>query len=119
MLLNICKAKLNRAKVTSANVEYHGSLTVDQEILERLNIFENEKVLLVNLSNSNRFETYVMAGERGKREIGLNGGAALLGKVGDTIGFASFALMTEEEAKNFTQKIVSLDEHGMIVSIKE
>lgn len=119
MLLEICKAKLNRAQVTSVNVEYHGSLTVDQEILERLNIFDNEKILVVNLSNGNRFETYAMAGERGKREIGLNGGAALLGKVGDTIGFASFALMTEEEAKNFIPKIVSLDEKGKIVLIRE
>lgn len=106
MLIQICKAKLNRAKVTSTQIDYHGSLTIDKELLEELNVFDNEKVLVVNLTNENRFETYVIPGERGKREIGLNGGAAKLGKVGDTIGFLAFAIMTEDEAINFKPKII-------------
>ncbi len=115
----VCRAKLNRAPVTFSSPDYVGSLTVDEEILERLGVHKYEKVLVVNRTNGNRFETYVLPGQRGKREIGLNGGAALLGKVGDIVGFVAFATIAEAAAVNFKPKVIELDSDGRIVDIEQ
>ena len=114
-MIQLCKAKLQRAVVTDANINYHGSITIDKEILNALNVFEFEKVLVVNFNNGNRFETYVIPGIWGKREICLNGGTAKLGSVGDEVGFLSFKLMSEEEAIEFRPKIVSINKNGDII----
>ena len=119
MTITVCKAKLNRARVTSAKVKYRGSLTVDAEILEKLNVYEYEKVLVVNLTNRKRFETYIIGGERGRREIGLNGGAALLGRVGDEIGFVAWAQIDERSANNFKPKVVELLDNGTIIELEK
>ena len=118
-LLNVCKAKLNKCIVTESKSNYSGSLTVDQEILERLNIYNYEKILVVNLSNGKRFETYAISGEYGSRTIGLNGGAAHMGKVGDIIGFVAFASIEEEEIVNFKPKVIEITEEGKIKVIKQ
>lgn len=116
-MIQLCKAKLQRAIVTDANVDYHGSITIDKEILTILNVYDYEKVLVVNFNNGARFETYVIPGKWGKRDICLNGGTAKLGSVGDEIGFLCFKSISEKKATNFKPKIVSLDSTGSIVHI--
>lgn len=99
MLLNILKSKIHRAVVTQADLNYVGSITIDENLMEAANIYENERVLIVNNNNGARFETYVIAGERGSGMICLNGSAARMVQVGDIVIIMAYALMTPEEAK--------------------
>lgn len=117
--LTVCRAKLNRAPVTFSCQDYVGSLTVDVEILEALGVHKYEKVLVVNRTHGQRFETYIIPGERGKREIGLNGGAALLGQVGDVIGFVVFGTINAKAIVHFEPKVVELAPDGRIVEIEQ
>ena len=115
MLIQICKAKLNKAVVTACEQDFSGSIAVDAEVLDVLNIYPYEKVLVVNRCRGHRFETYVVPGKKG--EVVLQGGAALLGEVGDTVGFLCFALMDSEEAGAWKPKIVELNTDGGIIQI--
>ncbi len=115
MLIEILKSKIHRARVTEANIDYEGSLTVDEELMEEVNLREFEKILVGNISNGNRFETYVIKGERGSGAICLNGATARLGEVGDILIVLAFARMDEEEAKYFHPKIIVLDQNNEIV----
>lgn len=118
-LVQLCKAKLNKAVVTSANIDYSGSLSIDQDILDYLGVYNYEKVMVVNRDNGQRFETYIMAEKPGSRIIGLNGGAAKLGKVGDTIGFVAFCIVDESNAHLIKPKICELGSDGKIIEIKK
>jgi aspartate 1-decarboxylase len=111
------KAKIHRATVTEANLHYVGSVTVDEEILERVDILPNEKVQIVNNNNGARLETYVIPGPRGSRTICLNGAAARLVQPGDRVIIISYALMDEQEIKNHRPRIAIMGEGNEIVEI--
>lgn len=101
MLIEVVKSKLHRVTVTEANLNYIGSITIDEDLMDAANLIEGEKVQIVNNNNGERFETYVITGERGSGCICLNGAAARLVHVGDIVIIMSFAQMEFEEAKEF------------------
>jgi len=106
MFLNILKSKIHRVQVTEANLEYIGSITIDEAMMEAANIYAGEKVQVVDNTNGARIETYVIAGKRGSGCICINGAAAHLIHIGDTVIIMAYALMTPDEAKNFKPSIV-------------
>lgn len=117
MLRTIFKSKIHRAVVTQADLHYVGSLTVDLDLMEAADLLAGEQVSVVNVNNGARFETYVIPGERGTGVIGLNGAAARLGHVGDTVIIMSYAQMTTEEAREFSPSVVHVDARGQILDI--
>ena len=117
MLVNMLKAKIHRANVTQAELDYVGSITVDSELLEASGILEYEKVLIVDISNGSRFETYTIAGERGSGVMCLNGAAARCVSVGDKIIIMAFCQMEESEARDFKPKVVFVDDNNNISEI--
>ena len=106
MRIEVVKSKIHRVRVTQADLDYIGSITIDENLLEAANIIENEKVQVVNLNNGERLETYIIKGERGSGTICLNGPAARKAQVGDVIIIISYASMEFEEAKKFKPWIV-------------
>ena len=100
------KSKLHCVKVTEANLHYMGSITIDEDLMDAAGFLEGERVQVVDNDNGERFETYVICGERGSGKICLNGGAARRVLVGDTIIVIAYAWMTPEEAKDFKPKVV-------------
>jgi|SRR5690606_7920834 len=117
MYRTMMKAKLHRARVTEANLNYVGSITIDEELLEAVDMLPNEKVQVVNNNNGARFETYIIPGERGSGVICVNGAAARLVQEGDVIIIISYALVSEEELKNFSPKVAILNEKNKIVEM--
>ena len=106
MQIEVLKSKIHRAVITEANLNYVGSITIDEDLIEAANIIENEKVQVVNINNGERLETYVIRGKRGSGICCLNGPAARKGMVGDTVVIISYASMDFEEAKKFKSWIV-------------
>ncbi|MGA9173962.1 MAG: aspartate 1-decarboxylase [Thermoactinomyces sp.] len=117
MFRTMMKAKIHRATVTEANLNYVGSITIDEEILERVDILPNEKVQIVNNNNGARLETYVIPGKRGSGVICLNGAAARLVQPGDVVIIMSYAMMDEQTARTHKPKIALLDEQNRIVQM--
>ncbi len=111
------KGKIHRATVKQAELDYVGSITVDQDLLDASGIFEYEKVQIVDVNNGNRFETYTIAGERGSGMICLNGAAARCVSVGDKIILMAYAGMTPEEVKNYHPSVVFVDDDNKVVRI--
>jgi aspartate 1-decarboxylase len=111
MMVEVFKSKIHRVKVTEADLNYIGSITIDEDLLEASNILEGEKVQIVNINNGERIETYAIKGKRGSGEICLNGPAARRVAVGDVIIIISYALLDFEEAKTFKPTIVFPDEN--------
>ncbi|OFX19211.1 MAG: aspartate 1-decarboxylase [Bacteroidetes bacterium GWA2_31_9b] len=109
MNIEVVKSKIHKVTVTEANLQYVGSITIDQDLMDASNIIENEKVQVVNLNNGERLETYVIKGLRGTGEICLNGPAARKVTVGDIIIIISYASMDFEEAKNFKPRLIFPD----------
>ena len=105
MLITLLKAKLHRIRVTEANLDYEGSLTLDPDDMEAVGIVPYEKILVADLENGNRFETYAIAGRRGSRVCCLNGAAARLGKVGDRLIVMCFAQVSPDEAAGWQPKV--------------
>jgi aspartate 1-decarboxylase len=114
----MCKGKIHRATVTQANLNYVGSITIDQDLLESANIYPYEKVQVVNLSNGSRLETYTISGARGSGVICLNGAAARLTAEGDKVIIISYAQYTEEEIRSLTPEIVFVDDDNKITEVK-
>ena len=114
MLLNIFKPKIHRVKVTQAELNYVGSITIDADLMEAANILEGEKVQIVNIENGERLETYTIKGERGSGEVCMNGPAARRVQVGDTIIIITYAQMTAEEAASYEPTIIFPDENNQI-----
>src|SRR6056297_1696369 len=114
MYRNILKAKLHRVKVTEANLEYMGSITIDEDIIEKADILANEKVYIVNINNGARFQTYVIPGKRGSGTICLNGAAARLVQPNDEIIIMSYALLDEEEFSRWEPKVLFFDDENKI-----
>ena len=106
MYIEVLKSKLHRVKVTQANLNYIGSITIDEDLMDAANLIAGEKVQIMDNDNGERFETYVIKGERGSGCICLNGAAARRVVVGDTIIIVSYALMYFEEAKTFKPSVV-------------
>ena len=119
MFITMFKSKLHRATVTQANLNYVGSITVDQELLDQADILPGEKVQIVNINNGERFETYTITGEPGSGTICLNGAAARLVQPGDKIIIIAYAMMEKEEAKSYKPKVLILDDENKIVCIKD
>jgi len=114
MQIELMKSKIHRASVTEANVNYVGSITIDEELMEAANLIENEKVQVVNVTNGARLETYVIKGERNSGVICLNGAAARLCEVDDIIIIVAYATMTPEEAKSFQSTVIFPKEGNQI-----
>ena len=119
MFRTMMKAKIHRAQVTDANLNYVGSVTIDQNILDQVDILPNEKVQIVNNNNGARLETYVIPGERGSGVICLNGAAARLVQKGDTVIIISYALIAENELELFKPKVAIMNENNEIVKLME
>ncbi len=109
MNIEVVKSKIHRITITEANLQYVGSITIDEDLMDAANIIEGEKVQIVNINNGERLETYVIKGERGSGEICLNGPAARKVAVGDIIIIISYASMDFEEAKKFKPSIIFPD----------
>lgn len=106
MEIEILKSKIHRAVITEANLNYVGSLTLDEELMDAANLIENEKIQIVNVNNGSRIETYLIKGRKGSGVCCLNGPAARQGAVGDTVIIISYATMDFEEAKSFKPWII-------------
>lgn len=117
MFRQMMKAKIHRATVTEANLNYVGSVTIDQDLLELVDILPDEKVQIVNNNNGARFETYAIPGPRGSGVICLNGAAARLVQPGDQVIIINYGLMTDEEARRHHPKVAIMDEQNHVVKL--
>ena len=109
MMIEVMKSKIHCARVTEANLNYMGSITIDEDLMDAANLIAGEKVAIVDNNNGERFETYIIKGERGSGCICLNGAAARKVQVGDIVIIMSYALMDFEEAKSFKPSVVFPD----------
>lgn len=110
MQLNLLKSKIHRAEVTDLSIDYEGSLAIDSDFLALVDLKPYEKILIGNMANGNRFETYAIPAPAGSKTISLNGACALLGELGDLLTIMSFASFTETEAAAWTPKVMLLGE---------
>ena len=115
MQLTLLKSKLHRATVTGASVDYTGSMTISEDIAEAVGLLRYERILVSNMANGARFETYVIYGPRGTGVIELNGATAHLGSIGDRLTIMNFAQMTTEEAAHHRPRVAILDESNNIL----
>ncbi len=106
MLIEVVKSKIHKVTVTEANLQYVGSISIDEDLMDAANLVEGEKVQVVNINNGERLETYVIKGDRGTGEICMNGPAARKAAIGDVIIVISYALMEFEAAKSFKPRII-------------
>ncbi|GAB3808687.1 aspartate 1-decarboxylase [Spirosoma humi] len=116
MFITLLKSKLHRVKVTQAELNYVGSITIDEDLMDAANLRENEQVHIVNNNNGERLITYVIKGERGSGIICLNGAAARKAQVGDIVIIIAYTMMTDEEAKTFRPTVVFPDENNRLVN---
>jgi len=114
MNIEVLKSKIHRATVTEANLNYIGSIAIDLDLMESANLIENERVNIYNINNGERFDTYVIKGQRGSGTISLNGAAARKVSVGDKVIIVSYASMDFEVAKRFKPSIVFPDDSNKI-----
>ena len=109
------KSKIHRARVTDKNLNYEGSLTVDEKLLKKADILPGEFVQVINVTNGNRFETYAMRGKAGSGAIVLNGGTARLGEIDDEVIIISYCLLDNSQIKFFKPKVVLVDQKNRII----
>jgi aspartate 1-decarboxylase len=119
MQITLLKSKIHRAAVTGASLHYEGSLTVPADIAEMVGLLPYEKILVGNLQNGERFETYAIYGPSGKGQIELNGATAHLGKIGDRLTIMSFARLTLEETKTHHPRVAVLDAENRVVRCEQ
>ncbi len=115
MMIEVMKSKIHRVRVTEAELNYVGSITIDEDLMDAADIIANERVQIVNNNNGARLETYVIPGQRGTGTICLNGAAARLVQVGDIVIIISYALMDREEARSYQPKLVFPDNHNKLI----
>jgi aspartate 1-decarboxylase len=115
MLVHLLKSKIHRGRVTGANLQYEGSMTIDRDLMDKVGLLPYERILCSNMANGERFETYAIPGERGIGEIVLNGAAAHLGKAGDQLTIMSFTEVDASEAKFWKPHVIVLGEKNEIV----
>lgn len=116
MNIEIVKSKIHRVKVTGADLNYIGSITIDKDLMDAANIIKGEKIQIVNNNNGERLETYVIPGTRGSGEITVNGAAARKVSIGDVLILITYASMDFEEAKNFKPSIIFPNEENNLLS---
>ena len=116
MRLTLFKSKIHRATVTHADLDYEGSVTIDEDLMEAAGIWEYEAIHIWNVSRGTRLQTYALRGERGSGVICINGAAAHLNKPGDVVILATFAELEQSEARGFKPTVVLVDRHNKIVS---
>lgn len=114
MQIEILKSKIHRIGITEANLDYIGSITIDEDLMDAVNLIENERVHIYDINNGNRFDTYVIKGKRGSGIIGINGAAARKVAVKDKIIIVSYASMDFEEAKKHKPMIIFPDDNNKI-----
>ena len=114
MTIEVLKSKIHRATVTEANLNYIGSITIDEDLMDAANLLENEKVSIYDITNGNRFDTYIIAGERRSGVICLNGAAARKVAVDDLVIIVSYATLDFEEAKKFKPHIIFPDKNNLL-----
>jgi len=119
MEISMLKSKIHRALITQAELNYVGSVTIDEDLMDAAGLFEYEHVHIVNVNSGSRIETYVIAGERGSGVICLNGAAARAGQKGDPVIIMSYAAMTPEEIKTHRPKVVFVDDKNAIVRVAD
>lgn len=117
MQIEVMNSKIHRATVTDANLNYIGSITIDEDLMEKSGILTNQKVQVVNVTNGNRLETYAIPGERGSGVICLNGAAAHKANRGDTVIIIAYGIMDYDEAKTHVPKIVHVDKNNKEINI--
>ncbi|MBM6046795.1 aspartate 1-decarboxylase [Staphylococcus epidermidis] len=117
MIRTFMNSKIHRARVTESNLNYVGSITIDANILDAVDILPNEKVAIVNNNNGARFETYVIVGERGSGKMCLNGAASRLVEVGDVIIIMTYAQLNEDEMVDHSPKVAVLNENNEIIEM--
>ena len=115
MQIEVVKSKIHRVRITEANLDYVGSITIDEDLMDAANLIENEKVQVVNVNNGERLETYVIRGKKGSGICCLNGPAARKGMVGDVVVIISYASMDFEEAKSFKPALVFPDADNRLI----
>jgi len=115
MIIEVLKSKIHRAKITQTELDYVGSVTIDQDLMDAANLIEGEKVLIVNNNNGERIETYVITGERGSGMVCLNGAAARKAAKGDIVIIISFAQIDFEEAKTFKPHFAFPDKNNKLI----
>ncbi len=114
MRIEVMKSKIHRVGITEANLDYIGSITIDEDLMDAVSIIENERVHIYDITNGNRFDTYVIKGKRGSGVIGINGAAARKVAVNDKIIIVSYASMEFEEAKKHQPQIIFPDDNNQI-----
>ena len=119
MTFEMLYSKIHRAVVSDANLNYVGSITIDRDLMDAANLRVGQKVEIVNINNGERFSTYVIEGERGKKDICLNGAAARKAEVEDKIIIISYAMMSEDEARYFKPSVVLLNDKNDIEEIRD
>ena len=119
MLTKLLKAKIHRATVTFTDVHYHGSITIDADLLDASGMLVNEAVLIADCENGNRFTTYIIPGEKGSGVVGINGAAARLTGVGHRVIIMSFVYANEQELKKHTSRVVIADDKNRAAEIVE
>ena len=119
MMLNLLKGKIHCATVTEANLQYMGSITIDEELMEKAGILPNERVQVVDNNNGARLETYTIPGTRGSGVICLNGAAARCAQVGDVVIIMAYAFCAEEEARTWKPKVVMVDAENKIKEVRQ
>ncbi len=118
MQLSVLQAKIHRATVTDADLDYEGSITIDPNLLESAGLLCFQQVHVYNITNGHRFETYIIEGEAGSGDIKINGAAAHLATTGDKVIIAAYALVTPDQARGWTPRLVFVDENNHIKQIK-
>ena len=119
MFLNLFKSKIHRATVTEANLNYMGSITIDEALMEKAHILPNERVQVVDNNNGARLETYVIPGPKGSGVICLNGAAARCAQPGDTVIIMAYAWMDEAEARSWKPTVVMVDENNHAIEVRD
>ncbi len=119
MLLKLLKAKIHRATVTFTDANYHGSITIDTDLLAATGLLANEAVLVADCENGNRFETYIIAGKASTGVIGINGAAARLTHVGNRVIIMGFGLLTADEAESHSARVALVDDANRVTQIVE
>ncbi len=115
MKLEMLKSKIHRARITDANINYVGSITIDETLMKAVDIVENERVYVYNINNGERFDTYVIKGEKDSGEICINGAAARLVQIDDIIIIVAYCILEQNELASFKPKIIVVDEHNKII----
>lgn len=119
MQREMLQAKIHRATITDANLNYQGSITIDKNMIEKANLRVGQKVEIANINNGERFNTYIIEGKAGSKTICLNGAAARKAQIGDKIIIMSYASYSDEELNEYAPNVIMLDEHNNIIETKK